>query len=158
MLLNFETKAQHQDYFGWVNLLWILRHLDPPRMFALDHTHLAGLNPHTASFIRLNILLILCEPEFHCIVNMLIVTFNVLSTQLTGGINCFHTPQGWGVWLSGPPEVSCSLVGTCSYLSDRLFSNRHNSLPGEAPLIRNLMNQIEVEMAPLDQVVNFRAV
>merc|ERR1711934_439513 len=29
-----------------------LRHLDPPRMFALDHTQLAGLNPHTASFIR----------------------------------------------------------------------------------------------------------
>ena len=47
---------------------------------------------------------------------------------------------------------------TCSYLSDRLFSNRHNSLPGEAPLIRTLMNQIEVEMAPSDQVDNFRAV
>merc|ERR1719233_1389703 len=29
-----------------------LRHLDPPRMFALNHTQLAGLNPHTASFIR----------------------------------------------------------------------------------------------------------
>merc|ERR1719430_991928 len=29
-----------------------LRHLDPPRMFALDHTQLAGINPHTASFIR----------------------------------------------------------------------------------------------------------
>merc|ERR1711934_756251 len=29
-----------------------LRHLDPARMFALDHTQLAGLNPHTASFIR----------------------------------------------------------------------------------------------------------
>jgi len=29
-----------------------LRHLDSPRMFALDHTQLAGLNPHTASFIR----------------------------------------------------------------------------------------------------------
>ena len=28
------------------------RHLDPARMFALDHTQLAGLNPHTASFIR----------------------------------------------------------------------------------------------------------
>ena len=69
-------------------------HLDPPRLQALGHLQLAGLNPHTASFIRLNILLILFGPEFHCIVNMLIVTFNVLSTQLTGGINCFHTPQG----------------------------------------------------------------
>merc|ERR1719180_706305 len=29
-----------------------IRHLDPPRMLALDHTQLAGLNPHTASFIR----------------------------------------------------------------------------------------------------------
>jgi len=29
-----------------------LRHLDPPRMLALDHTQLAGLNPHTASFIK----------------------------------------------------------------------------------------------------------
>jgi len=29
-----------------------LRHLDSPRMVALDHTQLAGLNPHTASFIR----------------------------------------------------------------------------------------------------------
>merc|ERR1719376_1107262 len=29
-----------------------LRHLDPPRMLALDHTQLAALNPHTASFIR----------------------------------------------------------------------------------------------------------
>jgi len=29
-----------------------LRHLDPPRMLSLDHTQLAGLNPHTASFIR----------------------------------------------------------------------------------------------------------
>jgi len=29
-----------------------LRHLDSPRMFALDHTQLGGLNPHTASFIR----------------------------------------------------------------------------------------------------------
>ena len=52
MLLNFETNTQHQDYFGWANLLLIFRHLDPPRMFALDHTQLAGLNPHTASFIR----------------------------------------------------------------------------------------------------------
>jgi len=29
-----------------------LRHFDPPRMLALKHTQLAGLNPHTASFIR----------------------------------------------------------------------------------------------------------
>merc|ERR1719180_244538 len=29
-----------------------LRHLDAPRMSAFDHTQLAGLNPHTASFIR----------------------------------------------------------------------------------------------------------
>jgi uncharacterized membrane protein len=29
-----------------------LRHLDSSRMPALDHTQLAGLNPHTASFIR----------------------------------------------------------------------------------------------------------
>ena len=30
----------------------VFRHLDSPRMFALDHTQLGGLNPHTASFIR----------------------------------------------------------------------------------------------------------
>jgi len=71
-----------------------LRHLDPPRLQALGHLQLAGLNPHTASFIRRDQLL---------------------------------------------PHTT------------RLRRMAIRAAGGEAPLIRTLMNQIEVEMAPSDQ-------
>jgi len=71
-----------------------LRHLDPPRLQALGHLQLAGLNPHTASFIRRDQLL---------------------------------------------PHTT------------RLRRRAIRAAGGEAPLIRTLMNQIEVEMAPSDQ-------
>ena len=58
--LNFKTKPHQYDVWHKLAKLaisfkdLIFRHLDPPRMLALDHTQLAGLNPHTASFIRLD--------------------------------------------------------------------------------------------------------
>ena len=80
------------------------RHLDPARMFALDHTQLAGLNPHTASFIRSDFIR---DPLTW------IRLVNTMSSKFCAGeISSFHTHRSWNVGQSELLEVQLYMRST----------------------------------------------